>query len=89
MVEKSECYKTKFGSIHDKEKDALEAEKKEEKEDFAYRFCKMYHADPWGYPKEVGMFVYENRDIFLKLLTTYDFINPIPEFVEVEKEEDE
>jgi hypothetical protein len=74
MVDRGRCWVTKFGSIHTDEGKAKVAERNEEEKEFAMRVCKETNYDTWGFPMEVGEFIYCHRDVIRKLLNEYDFI---------------
>jgi hypothetical protein len=74
MVERTECFITKFGSIHKTEAEAKEAEKQEEKDDFSRAYCDLVNLEHWGHPYETAAYIYNHRHIIKQLLDTYKFI---------------
>jgi hypothetical protein len=86
MVEKGECFITRFGSIHKSEMYAKEMEVKEERLCFSKKMCAQLKTGNWGSPHETAAWVYDHRALVKHMLETFDFIEPVPEYCPVKDE---
>jgi hypothetical protein len=78
MVEIGQCYRTKYGSIHETEAEAKEAELKEDVRNFSKYFASAFfessNCSGYAHMYKIAEELYDKRNIVVELIKDYNFI---------------